>query len=173
MRKNTAKTLKTARNEPLKLRMVAAMARTDGAPWTQMEIVEAVRRAMGAEAEDVKLSQANISKVCRGEVARSDWVPHIAHVLGVDAFWLATGVGKREPNGADPIEPRHRALLRNYLDLPKELRLPIRQLIEINHSLLHPEKTAEIDQRLIETDKQIRAKHERDGRTAKRRTSPA
>jgi hypothetical protein len=141
--------------------MAEAMQRESGDPWTQPEIVTAVRRALGVADHDdsFKLSQANVSKLCRGEVMRSDYFPHIAHVLGVNAFWLATGKGEKRP-AQQQFQPRHAALLRTYLALPQDLRRPIRALIETSFALLNIEKTAELNRQLAETDQRLRLKRE-------------
>lgn len=152
------KTPKKPVNPALGKRMNEAMAlANDGEGVSQNKLVEMVRRLMGAEHDPgFKLSQAGVQKICAGRVERSDYIPHIAKALNVDAFWLATGRGEMR-ECAPSLAPRHLALIQSYLALPKELRLPIRQLIEVSRTLMNPAKLAEQDKRFIEASAKLRA----------------
>jgi hypothetical protein len=145
-------------NPALGLRLQQAMAAYEGGKVVgQNELAALVRRVCKAEDDpEFKFSQANAWKIIHGHVSRSDYVPHIAKALGVDAFWLATGIGDMRPR-TPAIEPRHLALLGAYLALPKELRLPIRQLIETSRLLLQPAKLAEQNKRFEEVSLKLRA----------------
>jgi transcriptional regulator with XRE-family HTH domain len=58
-------------------------------------------------------SQANISKLEKGEASGSEFTVHLALALGVDPVWLATGEGEPEPKGGamSLLPPQEQALI--------------------------------------------------------------
>ena len=60
------------------------------AELTQGELADRVQKLPGVDS----FSQQAITKLESGETRKSAFLPHIAHVCGVDTYWLATGVGR-------------------------------------------------------------------------------
>jgi len=74
--------------------------------WTQQEL-----------AEKAGIRQSFIGALESNNQKGSSWLPEIAHALGVDAYWLKTGRGRK--NTDDPIE-----------HFPDDLRAQVQWLIE-------------------------------------------
>jgi hypothetical protein len=97
----------------------------------------------GQLASHIGMTAAGMSKIINGETAelKAVHVFKIARRCRVDPEWLATGEGKPFAGGVrdkqaqyNPLaefEPKHIDLLRMYKRLPKDIRGPIRAMIEI------------------------------------------
>jgi hypothetical protein len=120
-------------------RVQAAMAH--GEFKTDRELADALNDLMGPGF----ISVATVYAVSSGRNAQSPYLPHIAKVCGVDSFWLATGRGEmvesRKESPQRELPQRHLNLLQRYRCLPRELRKPIRQLIEASFALVDSSKT--------------------------------
>lgn len=92
-------------------------------------------------AKECKVSRAAVAKWLSGNLQnmKMENLFTCADYCRVNARWLATGKGPRGLDEGSPgtgFEPRHLALLRTYTNLPKELRIPIRQVIETANCIL-------------------------------------
>jgi transcriptional regulator with XRE-family HTH domain len=87
-------------------------------------------------------SQANISKLEKGEASGSEFTVHLALALGVNPVWLATGDGEPEPKGGvlSLLPPQEQALVGLFRGLTaKQQESAIRALAETkqaNESIL-------------------------------------
>lgn len=140
-----AKSPAKVRNPLLAKRMKDAMA-LDGEKHTQQWIVEEVRRLMEPlePGEEFKLSQANLSKLCRGEVERSDWTPHVAKALNVDAFWLATGRGEARQPSTTGLTPKQIGIAKSLGSIRSDVAISIEMMINTLAVALNPAMMAKM-----------------------------
>lgn len=143
-------------NEALKRRMELAFEASDG--MTDAEVARRVTELVeDPDVQERGVTQQAIQKIHQGKVKSTSYIPHIAHVLGVSAIWLASGVGEMQPK-AERFAKHHVGLLNRYKSLPKNSRFIVRQLIETFDSLYHPEKEEKIKANITKAQAKVRKK---------------
>lgn len=81
----------------------------DARGWTQPEL-----------ANRAKIAQSFVGALEAGNQKSSGWLPEIAHALGVDAYWLKTGLGRRLPGAA--LSPDEQVIINGFRLLGDEMR---------------------------------------------------
>ena len=85
--------------------------------------IKEVRKARNiTQANLAKLAQTNqsaFSQLESGELNNSTSLPSIAHVLGVNAYWLETGIGSPDVGYVEPttIQHKHDVLIEQMIEL--------------------------------------------------------
>ncbi|MEQ8409099.1 MAG: helix-turn-helix transcriptional regulator [Gammaproteobacteria bacterium] len=78
----------------------------------------------------VGITQPTLSDLEKGKSKSSAKLPELAFILGVDAYWLATGKGRRTPKEEfDPLEREFISLIRQLDDSGKRRLLAQIQVI--------------------------------------------
>lgn len=132
-----------------KKRMAAAMKHAG-----DLSVAEVARRVSDIVEEKKKrekgVATQTIQRLKNG-TKNSHYVPHVAHVLGVSAIWLAEEVGDMIPESAG-LHIIDGTVCDTYLGLPPDAKHHIQGVIEVCDKLAHPAKDAQIEKLKTEMD---------------------